>query len=398
VRHVLQLARSRPGRELSNEERRKREILGLSYFWLSVYALLLGDEEGIGVNFAAYNAALPLGPGEILSRVTQNVALIHHVLGRYRWSEQLIGEAHRMAGSEADRAAVLVSSLLMRQSTQVPAFAGQKPVHEYEADVIAALGPLATRSRAQVLNVARVAATTTVWQFAQRFRDRPEVTRWAESMRGTVHYTFVQGGAAVMALIAGDRARSEQARARALEAGPTPFYRAWLDANFAWTCSLVGERALALECLRSLRRTLPTIDTRTATAMPVLALGISAVLGVEARGCRDAWLRELLELCVGRLERRRRLPPYLELALAVGRLRLGRGSVRDVAAATTRSRERWQIEQALAGHADALVAASLALRRISRRDAEDYARAALEIIDERYPPAFAAHVRELLQV
>jgi hypothetical protein len=132
--------------------------------------------------------------------------------------------------------------------------------------------------------------------------------------------------------------------------------------------------------------------------MPVLALGIVAVLGVEARGCRDAWLHELLELCVRRLERRRRLPPYLELALAVGRLRLGRGSVREVAAATTRSRERWQIEQALAGHADALVAASLALRRISRPDAKDYARAALEIIDERYPATFAAHVRELLQV
>ena len=401
VRHLRGLGRPRPTRELAPDDRRRREILAMSYFLLSVYAMLLGDEQGIGVNIAAYNAIAPLGPGELAVRLTQNMALVHHLLGRYRASEQLIRAARELAASDADRAAVLVTELLARQSTQQPIFAEQKPVYEYEQAIIAALGPLAMRSRALYLNLARVVATTTIWQFSRRFRDRPEVTRWAEAMRGTVHYTFVQGGAAALALVAGDRARAEQAYARAAEASSTPFYRAWLDASFAWQWSVAGERTRAIECLRSVATRLPALDTRTATALPVLAFSIGAVIAVAAHGEIDSELRGLFELATRRLDRRRRLPPYLELYRAVGRFHLGRGSLAELERAHAMSAERWQVEQALVGHPDGCIIAALALGQsrsaTGRAAAATYADEAMRIIDERYPAAYAGQVRALLR-
>jgi hypothetical protein len=365
---------------------------------LSVYSLLRGDDEGIGFNFAGYNAARPLGPGELLLRLTQNVALMAHLLGRYRASEQLILEAQRMAVSEEDHAAVLVTALMARQTSQQPIFAEQKPVYEYEAQVVRAVTLLDTRSRALFVNVARVVATSTLFTFSQRFRDRPEVTRWAEAMRGTVHYPYVQGAAALMALIAGDRARAEQGWARALEAGVTPYYRAYLDASFAHIWSFLGERAPALRCLRSLAERLPSLDTRVATALPILGYTISAVIAVE--GGDEPWLRALLDDCVRRLERRRRLPPSFALFRAIGRLRLGRGGLKDLARARQRSKERWQVEQCLVGHPDGCVTAALVLRGASdpeaRAAAADYAEEGLRILEERFPPHFAGRVRELV--
>jgi tRNA A-37 threonylcarbamoyl transferase component Bud32/tetratricopeptide (TPR) repeat protein len=400
LRHLTTLGRIRARTDLDADERRYREILGVSYFLLSVYSLLRGDDEGIGVNFAAYNVARPLGSGDLVLRLTQNVALSQHLLGRYHASEHLFLEAHRMAQSETDRAALLVTELMARQATQQPVFPAQRPVHEYEAQIIAAVSLLDTRSKALYVNVARVVATSTVFQFAERFRDRPEVTRWAEAMRGTVHYPFVQGTAALMALIAGDRARAEQGWARAAEAEATPFYRCWLNASSAHIWSLLSERAEARRCLRSLADGLPALETRIAMALPILCFTISAVIAVDFEGADDAWLRTLLDDCVRRLERVPRPPPLVELCRAVGRLRLGRGRPAELARARQRSAERWQTEQSLQGHPDACVMAALVLRRSSdpatRAAAAEYAAEGLRIIDERFPPSFAARVRELV--
>jgi len=65
---------------------------------------LTGDDEGTAVSLAGINAALALGSGPILGKLLQNVALVHHALGRFRLSERLIREAQRLATTEADRA------------------------------------------------------------------------------------------------------------------------------------------------------------------------------------------------------------------------------------------------------------------------------------------------------
>ncbi len=386
---------------LGEAARRRREILAWCYLLMSIYSMLMGDDEGVGVSFAGLNAAVPLGRYEVTRRLLQNVALVHHMLGHDRASERLIREARAMAGSDLERALVLPTEVFARQMTQRPIYAGQLPVQAYEADIVRAIDLLSTRSKALYANMARLVATTIVCQYAGRYQYRPEVFRWADAMRGTLHYGYVQGGAAVMALIDGRRQSAVEAYALAQQGNAPPAYRVWLDASFAYTSAVVGETALAVRCMYAVHRALETMTTRAATSLWIPAFAIAACIALEARGATEPWLRGCLEECVGRLDRiGRRRPAAATLFHEAGRTALGRSTLAALTEAKRVSLEDWSRERSFAGHPNGCLVAALALRSArepsDRAAARGWAEDAMRWIEDRFPASYADHVRDIL--
>jgi hypothetical protein len=404
VRHLAVLVRGHDfmrAAPLEAAEARRREVLALCYLRMSPYSLLLGDEEGFALGFAGVNAALPLGRHEVLSKLLQNVALAHHLLGRFWASERVIREAQRMAESDVDRALLLSMELLARQAVQRPIHRGQAPVYEHEAAMIQAVDLLSTRSQALYAHVARSVAASTVFHYARRFRFRPEVLRWADAMGGTVHHGYVRGVAAIMARIDGQKKRSELAYARAQEGRTTPVYRGWVDAHLAYVCAVTGDTAQAIRCMRSLAPTVATLPMRNALALWIPAMAIAAIIVLLARGREDAFLTPCLEEHVARLDAViHRLGGNVRLIHEAGRIALGRGTLGALNRAKQRSLEVWASEQNITGHLDGCLLAALALRMSARSDcaaaAPGWAREALSLIEPRFPESYVAQVRDLL--
>jgi tetratricopeptide (TPR) repeat protein len=388
------------GDRLAPSERRRRELLGMCCLLMAIYSFLNGDEEGYGLVFPGLNAALALGHAEVLVKLLANAAFVHHGLGRFRESERLIRMAQSLARTDAERAIVLTLGVLARQFCQRPIFAGQRPIHAYEAEVVAAIELLSTRSRAIHANVARMVATTIVCKYALRYERRPEVARWAEAMRGTMHYGYVEGNAAVMALIDGDRRRAEKAYALAQDGRTPVLYRAWGAADFGYVSALTNDTAKALQCVETVRRLLPSMELKATQTLWVPAMTIAACVVLEARGVRAPWLRACLEEMVARLDRLRRRPGDMRLFHEAGRAVLGRSSLRALREAARASRAGWAVERAMIGHLDGCLLASLALRPSTQaadvRAASAWAEEALGSMETRFPPRYVARVRELL--
>jgi hypothetical protein len=386
---------------LAPAERRRREILSWCYFLLSIYAMLTGDDEGVPISIAGYNVARPLGRTEIARRLLQNAALCHHLLGNWRTSERLAAEAQRQAESELDRAQLLPTLVLARQMTQRPIFAGQRPVNSYDDELARAIELLSTRGKLLWAHLARSVLTTSIRHYAPSFQFRPEMFRWAEAMRGTVHYGAVQGGAAVMALVAGQKQRAAEAHADALAGTTTPFYRVWIEANFAYVCALTGDTAQAARSLSAVARGLEAMNPRVALSLWVPTLGVGACLALRARGADEPWLRAALVECVARVDRvGRRVPDNMRLLREAGRAALGRSSLAALERARARSQKNWEVEKGLAGHSDGCLCTALALARspraAERAAARAWANEAMALIAPRYPAAFVERVRELL--
>ena len=228
-------------RRLAPDDRRRRELLGSCLWLMGVYSALHGDEAGYGLVFPGIHAMLPLGRHHVLTKLLINGAFASHIIGRYGASARLARAAQRVADSEEERAVVLAISVMARQLAQRPIVPEQPPVQTLEPDLLRAVDLLSTRSRAVHANVARMVATIAVYKYAERHERRPEVARWAEAMRGTVHYGFVQAAVAAMAQIDGDRRRADHAYERAYAGCTTDVYRTWVAGDFAFVCAVTGE-------------------------------------------------------------------------------------------------------------------------------------------------------------
>jgi eukaryotic-like serine/threonine-protein kinase len=384
-------------------ERARRETLARSYLLMSNYFYFQGDDEGFGLGFAGMNTVVGLGPTVVSRKLVDNVALSHHLLGRRGLAERAIREAQRLAASDADRANVLTIEVLARQSTQRPMFQGQRPTNSYEDEMLRAIEVLSTRSKLLWANFARMVTTTLVTQSASAFRFRPELFRWAETMRGTVHGTYVQGVAAVMARVDGQNERAERALAEIDGAASTPFYRAIVDARVAHVWALTGDSERSLSALRAVRERLPTMRARMAASLWVPGIALCACVVLGAIGKSEAWVVECLGECVAKLHAaRRHLPANLGFLLEVGRLALGGSSLAAIEKARARSRASWQEEQQpMAGHPDGCLAAALVLRASHdaslRAAAPALAEEAEQLISPRFPAAYVERIRALLR-
>jgi serine/threonine-protein kinase len=384
---------------MSDEGRRRHELLARSYVDMSICAVLTGDEEGLGVSFAGINSALRLGRHEVLCRLLGNVAMVHHILGRYARAERLVREAQRLVRSDGERALLLTIEVLCRQTTQRPLYPEQRPVQDHEAEMIRAVDVLSTRSKALFASVARTVATTILAQYAARFQYRPEIGRWAEAMHGTVHYAFVQGAFAAMALIDGQKRRAEEAFAQIHEGSSTPLYRALVSANFAYRCALTADTSQAVRCMKTVREILRTLEMKAFTSLWVPSLSIAACIAIAARGVSEGWLTECLEVCVAALGRiGRRLPAHMGFFLEVGRIALGRSTLAALTRAKERSLEPWTREQSIAGHPDACIAAALALRLAGEPAAPVWAEEAFQCVAGRFPRAYLEAVQGILRL
>jgi hypothetical protein len=385
-------------RRLAPNERRQRTLLGACFWVMSIYAALDGDDEGYGLVFAGINAALPLGHHEVLTRLLVNGAFVSHAIGRYRASERLFRMAQRSARSEQERTIVLIIGLLARQLVQRPMFAEQPPVQAHEADLLRALELLSTRSKEVHANVARMVVTTTVCKYAARHEPRPDVARWAEAMRGTVHYGYVQGAVAVMAQIDGDARRASRAYALADQGCTTDVYRSWIAADFAYVCAVTNDTEKALACVETVRRLLPGLEMRSAPTAWAAAMAVATCIVLDARGATPAWLRTCLEEIVARLDRVRRLPVDVRVCHQAGRAALGRADRHALHDAVRASRATWLVEQSKSGYADSCLVGALALRRSrspeDARAAAEWAREAIAVVEARFPAGYARHVRE----
>jgi hypothetical protein len=390
-------ARPRP---LSPDERRRREVLAACFWLMGIYSALIGHDEDYGLVFAGLTAALPLGRHQVLTKLLVNGAFVSHLIGRYAASERLAALARRAAGSEWERALVLTICVLAQQLVQRPIFAGQLPVQAHEADLLRAIEQLSIRSKELHVNVARMVATTTVYKYAARHQHRPEVARWAEAMRGTVHYGYVQAAVASMAQIEGDRRRADRAHALALDGCTAEVYRAWIAGDFAYVCAVTGDVEKAIGCLDSVRRLPPAKTTGTAISLWAAAMIIAACIVLEARGARPSWVGDCLEQAVARLDRVRHLPPHVALLHQAGRVALGRSSRPKLEEAHRISRACWSVEQSKAPYLDGSLVAALVLCRAGRQEdaglAVAWAEEVVAQVQERFPPGYAAHVRQLL--
>jgi hypothetical protein len=397
---VANLLRLRFGRRdlsvsvaLDAGERARREIVARACFLLSVYAMVSGDDEGLGVSFAGLNAAWPLGRNDETLRLLQNTALCAHLLGRRREAERLMREAQRQAQTDLQRAQLVPTLVLARQLTQTPIVPEQPPVHTQEAELVSAIELLSTRGKALYAHMARGVAAAVVTQYALRFQYRPEVFRWADAMSGTLHVSAVQGTAAVMALIDGRKARAMAAWREAQRGDVTPLYRVWNQVRFGYACAVLGELDDARACLRAVYETLPAMEMRVGIAKWVPAYALVACLVLAARGDDE---RALLEACVARLERIRRAPAHLRFLCEAGRIALGRSSLKALERARDESEASWRVEPVLAGYPDGLLAAALALRANGHPSARAWSESASAVIEPRYPAGYAACVHALL--
>ena len=243
-------------------------------------------------------------------------------------------------------------------------------------------------------------ATTIVCKYALRYERRPEVARWAETMRGTMHGGYVQGNAAVMAQINGDRRRAEKAYAQAQDASTPAMYRAWGAGDLGYVCAITGDTDRALQCIQTVREVLRTMELKAPVTLWAPAMTIAACIVLDARGARPPWLRACLEELVGVLDHERRRPGDMRLFHEAGRAALGRSSLAALREAARASRESWERDRGMVGHLDGCLVASLALRPSTRpadvRAASEWAEEALGSIEARFPARYAAHVRELL--
>ena len=219
-------------------------------------------------------------------------------------------------------------------------------------------------------------------------------------MRGTLHHSFVLGGAAVMALVDGQKRRALEAYAQA-QAGATPVYRAFAGSRFAYVSAIVGDCEQAMSCMQSIAEVVRTLEARSSHSLWVQAFLIGACVMLSARGVAHPSLREWLDEHVRRLDRiGHRRPDTLRLLHEGGRMALGRSSLAALTEAKRRSLETWSREGSMAGHPDGCMIATLALQRAAepacRAAAPSWSEEALALVAERYPAAFTARVRELL--
>jgi predicted Ser/Thr protein kinase len=405
LRHLARL-RVRPQSLLHDahllpHERARREILARCYLLMSNYFQLAGDEEGAGVSTAGMNAAAGIGSTEASRKLVQNMALVHHILGQRRSAERAIREAHRAARSDTDRANVLVLELFARQLTQRPLYPDQPPVGAHEVAVLKAVEVLSVRSKALFANFARTAATILFCEYADKFRFRPEVTRWAETMRDTIHGAYIQGEGAVMAQIDGQTERAERAYAELGGRHMTLVHRASIDAHVAVVWAMTGDTGLAARALRRAAEAAPSMQAGAPSTQWVLARVIQASVVLAARGAGEPGHTSYVEDAVSRLGRvRRRLPECASFCLEVGRVALGGTHAEALERARARSRESWQREMALSSHANACAVAALAarasphahLRELSRGLGEE----ALRIIGPRFPELYVNQIDALV--
>lgn len=387
-------------RRLAPDDRRRRELLGSCFWLMGVYSALHGDEAGYGLVFPGIHAMLPLGRHHVLTKLLINGAFASHIIGRYGASARLARAAQRVADSEEERAVVLAISVMARQLAQRPIVPEQPPVQTLEPDLLRAVDLLSTRSRAVHANVARMVATIAVYKYAERHERRPEVARWAEAMRGTVHYGFVQAAVAAMAQIDGDRRRADHAYERAYAGCTTDVYRTWVAGDFAFVCAVTGEVEKALGCVETARPLLLTSTMRSGPSLWATTMAAGACVVLGARRASPPWLRTWLEELIARLGRPRNLPPDARLFQQAGLVALGRSSRRALEDARRASRASWTVENGKAGYLEAELAAVLALRRTGRaedaRVAAEWAEEVVAAVEERFPSGYAGHVRDLL--
>jgi hypothetical protein len=220
-------------------------------------------------------------------------------------------------------------------------------------------------------------------------------------MRGTVHWGFVQGGAAVMAQIDGQRQRAARAYASVRQAPVSIAYRVWVDASFAYACAVTGDVTQALEALAPIAPSLPGLPHRSSPTLFGPAVATGACLVLAARGVAEPSVGRCLAACVELLDQvGRRRPTNLLLLHEAGRVALGRSSLAGLEKARAASLAAWSAEPTIAGHPDGCLAAALALRASPRPEmaaaAPAWAADALALIEPRFPPAYAAQVRALL--
>jgi predicted Ser/Thr protein kinase len=405
VRHVARL-RLRPAALIREErldvcERARREILARSYLLMSNLFQLAGDDEGFGVSFAGMNAAAGLGSTEVSRKLVQNMALGHHIMGRRGDAERAFREAQRVATSDVDRANVLVIAVLSRQITQQPIDLGQLPVGAHEDSILEAVEVLSLRSKALWANFARTVATILFCDYARAFRFRPEVARWADAMRGTIHGAYIQGELAVMARIDGQAERAERAYADFNGSDVTPFYRASVDAHVALVWALTGDVATALRCIRSVRERLATMSTRAVSSLWIPARTVAACIVLAEREATAPWLPSCLADAADRLARvGRRLPGNARFFLETARIALGGADVAALLRARELSHGAWVREQSLSGHPDACIVAALALRKSQHAEARAVAPAlaeeALRLVATRFPAGYVGEIEALL--
>jgi hypothetical protein len=427
ARHVasLRLARDPLARApLQGRARRAAEVRARCFWLMSIYAMLGGDDDGVGLVLLGLDDALGLGSCDTARRVLQGIALAHHIRGDHAAAQRLIVAARAMADAEIERAQLLPTEILAQQMTQRPIYPGQPPVEAQYAQLLAAIELLSTRSKALYAHLARMVAATTLWHFAEHIRLRPELARWSDAMRDTVHRSFVHGCGAVLALVEGDPARAVAAYAEARAMTAPPMYRAWIDASFAYACAVTGDSTRALASLAWATEGMRALASRTATSAwaPTFAIGTCLVLA--ARGVHAPWLDTCLDDAIGRLAHMgRHLSHNAVVFREAGRLVRGRGSVAALGAAQRAACQGWACE-APAGHPDTFVVGALALRlaalatpgraraRVfvrrwwSPRErvppermlvlARQWADQAIAQIERRYPTAYAARARELL--
>jgi len=386
---------------LPARERRRRELLGMCCLLMAVASVLGEDDEGYALVFAGINAVLPLKDVEVLPKLLANGALVDQSLGRYRTARRLMRMAERAARTESERAIVMCINLLARQLIQRPFSPGDKPVYAYEADVARAIELLSTRSRTIHANVARMVATTIACKYARRYERRPEVARWVEGMRGTLHYGFVESHVAVFAKIGGDGRRAEKAYLRASAASTPTKYRAWASADYGYVCAVMGETERAERCVRAVLELLPSMPLRDVLSLWVPAMTAAACVVMGACEASPSWLRNALDRVVSSLDGRPRRPPDMRLFHEAGRAALGRSSLGALTRAVHDARATWTREQAMIGYIDGCLVASLALRSSRRLDerraASAWGREALSAVEERFPATYAAHVRRLVE-
>lgn len=400
----LTLGRGDPGRAraLAPADHRRRELLGSCFWLMGVYSFIAGDEQGYGLVFPGIHVMLPVGRHHVLTKLLVNGAFASHILGRHAASERLARAALRVAGSDEERAVVLVVTLMARQLAQRPVLPEQPSVQTLEPDVLRAVDLLSTRSRAVHANMARLVATVTVYKYAARHERRPELARWAEAMRGTVHYGFVQAAVAAMAQIDGDRRRAEQAYERAYAGCMTDAYRTWIAGDFAFVCAVAGEVEKATSCIETVRRLLPAQTLRSGPSLWATTMAAGACVVLGARAGSTPWLRTCLEELVAPLGRPRNLPSDARLFHQAALFTLGRAPLRALENARRASRAVWEVEKSKAGYFEGCLVAVLALRRgggsLERSLASEWAEEVISAFEERFPPGYSGRVRELLTV
>ena len=400
VRHAAALRFDRDAltpTELHGRARRAATIRARCFWLTSVYSMLNGDDDGIGLVFVGLDDALALGRDETARRVLQGVALAHHIRGDHAASERLILAARAMCESDVDRAQVLPTEILAHQMTQRPIYAGQPAVEAQQAQLLEAIELMSTHSKALYSHLARMVAATTIWHFTEQVRLAPEVFRWSDAMRDTVHRSFVHGCGAVLALVEGHTARAVAAYAEARAMAAPPMYRAWIDASFAYTCAITGDTTRARTALDSAFAAMAELRSRTATSAWAPTFAIGTCLALAARGVTTPALDAYVDQAVERLARMGgQLSHNAAVFREAGRLFRGRSSPAALEAAQRTASARWRGEAPGGGHPDTWIAGALALRLRGDRAAARWSREAIATIEQRYPAPYTARVRELL--